>query len=664
VETVEVDVRVTDRDGKAIGDLTPADFELREDGKRQLITGATFVRLAGSRTEAIAAAGDDSLLSLAGRAYVLVLDDLHVDARSSARVTQLAKQFIDRNVTPADRVAVRMTGGGSAVASFTGDKAALATAVARFAGRKLPPASLEESERRGRARELATWTTTSDPFERERGMNARAAMASLREAALSLHELRGRRKAILFFSEGIDYDVGDAIGRPDKGSEADSILEGMRQAVAMANQTNASFYTIDPRGSAQNVEEMATVSDIDRDASSERRRELLMSQASLRELADVTGGLVAVNMNQLGSFFERIVSENDAYYMLSYSPAAQGRRPGFHKIEVRVTRRGLRVRSRPGYTSLPAAPPAATATEVAAVAPRGAPAPVPVPPAPLRGPEDDPIPEPTLPDVMARVAAYVGEYQDTLAGIVGEEQYWQQVTNNTPLLRGQMPAALPQRDLRSDILLVRPQGEDAWIQFRDVFEVDGRAIRDRDERLYKLFIEPTPASRRQADVIQEEGARYNIGPLTRTINVPIMALSFLAEANQPSFRFRRVRAGDLRPFATLAAAPEIWVIEYRETATPTLIRGASNRDIPSRGKVWIEARRGRILRTELVTEDTMVKAEIDVSYGTAPGLEALVPVEMREQYTMPRSSQRIEGRATYSRFRRFTVTTSERPKPQ
>jgi len=39
-------------------------------------------------------------------------------------------------------------------------------------------------------------------------------------------------------------------------------------------------------------------------------------------------------------------------------------------------------------------------------------------------------------------------------------------------------------------------------------------------------------------------------------------------------------------------------------------------------------------------------------------------VEMREAYALTQSTVRIEGRATYNRFRRFTVTTSERPKPQ
>ncbi len=46
------------------------------------------------------------------------------------------------------------------------------------------------------------------------------------------------------------------------------------------------------------------------------------------------------------------------------------------------------------------------------------------------------------------------------------------------------------RDLKSDVLIVRGPAGERWMQFRDVFEVDGKPIRDRAERLAKLFLEP------------------------------------------------------------------------------------------------------------------------------------------------------------------------------
>jgi VWFA-related protein len=660
-DAVEVDVRVTDRDGRSVAGLTAADFEVHEDGQAQVLTNVSYVDLGATLPQSAAAAADaPAAVDLDGRVYAIVLDDLHVAPQWSARMIALVRQFLERNVTPVDRVAIVTTGGAARV-PFTADARLLASVLATVTGQKLPPASLEQAELRARVRELKTWTATNDPFERERSFRARAAMTTLRDVAGSLAELRGRRKAILFFSEGIDYDISDAVGRPDKGTEAEAIAEGMRQAVAVANRTNASFYTIDPRGGAQTAADAATSSAVDRQTSGALRKEMLMSHASLRELADVTGGLAAVNVNNLAGFFDRVVQDSTSYYLVSYSPARQ-RIAGFRKIDVRVRRRGLRVRARPGYTIVAALPASTSVVPPVPAPPREATPPVAAAPSPE--PAVAAVPAPDLPAVLRRVAAYVAEYETKLAGVVAEERYRQSITNMSGPMRGRATGAGSQRDLRSDLLLVRPSGEDRWIQFRDVFEVDGRAIRDRDERLYKLFVEPTPASRRQAEIIQEEASRYNIGPLSRTINVPILGLAFFAGETQPSFRYRRVGSGDVRPFAGMARAEDIWVIEYHEVAKGTLIRGANNRDIPSRGRVWIDATTGRVLRTELLSEDVQVKAEIVVNYGRQPELDLLVPIDMREEYALTQSAVRIEGQATYNRFRRFMVTTSERPKPQ
>jgi hypothetical protein len=106
------------------------------------------------------------------------------------------------------------------------------------------------------------------------------------------------------------------------------------------------------------------------------------------------------------------------------------------------------------------------------------------------------------------------------------------------------------------------------------------------------------------------------------------------------------------------------MIQYRETEPGTLVGGDGDRDIPSHGRVWIDSATGRFLRTELISEDMSIRAAIDVSYKSEPGLDLLVPGEMRELYLLRRTESRIDGRAEYSRFRRFTVTTTEKPKQQ
>jgi len=260
----------------------------------------------------------------------------------------------------------------------------------------------------------------------------------------------------------------------------------------------------------------------------------------------------------------------------------------------------------------------------------------------------------------------VADYHQKLQGIVAEESYSQNVLRNVigragNQLRNQ--SSREDRQLRSDVLMVKLGNDDFWLQFRDVFEVDHKQVRDRDQRLYKLFVEAEKDARLQAETIQNESARYNIGPVTRTINIPILALMFFDSDTQANARYTQVKAGDLKRIESLANRDAIWVVEFRENPTETLVRGANHRDLPSRGRAWIDSTTGRILRTEHITDTPNLRATIAVTYRTEPGLNMLVPAEMRETYLAKFADTRIDGHAIYSHFRQFTVSTTEKPKP-
>jgi hypothetical protein len=289
-------------------------------------------------------------------------------------------------------------------------------------------------------------------------------------------------------------------------------------------------------------------------------------------------------------------------------------------------------------------------------------------------------PEPTLDVVLARAGAYVTEFQRQFSGIVAEERYQQEVkafarrsgcqpsaTRFAPVLCPE-PLVNPMRsELRSDLLLVKAGAAGEWLQYRDVFEVDGQPVRDRTERLTRLFLIPSASSAGQIARIRDESARYNIGDIQRNLNVPIIALTFLAPANQPRFKFRRTEERMPATVGPLSGAEgafrvstEVWVIQYQEVQRGTLIRTTKNKDLPSRGRVWIEPSSGHVLMTELVAENHEVRATIDVSYQSEPLLGLLVPIEMREWYDGHRTGSRIEAVATYGRFRQFQVNVDEK----
>ena len=229
---------------------------------------------------------------------------------------------------------------------------------------------------------------------------------------------------------------------------------------------------------------------------------------------------------------------------------------------------------------------------------------------------------------------------------------------------GAVPSA-SHRELKSDLLLVRPVGANRYIQFRDVFEVDGKPVRDRNERLMKLFLQPSSSTAEQAEQIVVESARYNLGNLQRTVNVPVLALLILDPANQPRFTFKRTDDGKpaIASDRPLPAGEDIWVIQYQETQSGTLIRTTNGRDLPSRGRFWIDGATGRVLVSELVAEDTFLKGTIDVTYRLDPGVGLLVPADMRELYILRRDNSRVEGRAAYGRFRQFQVKVDEKIAP-
>jgi hypothetical protein len=279
--------------------------------------------------------------------------------------------------------------------------------------------------------------------------------------------------------------------------------------------------------------------------------------------------------------------------------------------------------------------------------------------------------EPTLRDVLRLAGQYVTTFQGELAGMVAEEHCVQDVTGGgMPVgVRGGTLGVIPDpqsvhREFRSDLLLIRTDGRDGYVQYRDVFEVDGDPVRDRDERLLDLFIRQDPSARSTAARLMAESSRFNIGSVDRNINVPVFPLRFLEPENQPRFKFSgKMVSGASAPkgagHADFSTSAEVWVVEYRETEPRTFIHTARNRDLPSRGRFWIEPSTGRVLMTELVAEDVLVHAIITVTYQAPSTIGILVPTEMHEAYWESGNDQRIDGTARYANFRRFSVSTKE-----
>ena len=247
--------------------------------------------------------------------------------------------------------------------------------------------------------------------------------------------------------------------------------------------------------------------------------------------------------------------------------------------------------------------------------------------------------------LMHRVADYIASFEKQFGAMVAEEKYVQFVAAMAGTRS--LPTGPQQTVLRSDFLLVNVASQ-GWVPFRDVFERDGKAVRDRQDRLSSLFLGDTRNAIEQARRISDESARYNIGNIQRNINVPTLALVYLAGDYQSRMEFTDGKTEDAGR-----------IVNFKEVARPTFIHTAEDRDLPAAGRAWIDPQTGAVHKTEVNVYDSTVEAHITVTYQVDDATKIWVPAKMEERYKRPRDNFELRGLATYSRFRRFSVSTSQ-----
>jgi VWFA-related protein len=404
VNYVDVDVVVTDEQGQFVTGLTRDDFTVFEDGKPQKIDTFSLVDIPVEKPEEIVVEGRaiprdtrTNRKPFDGRVYVIVLDDLDVSAMRSTPVREAASRFVREHMAANDLGAVVYTSGRSdAAQEFTTDRELLIRAIDKFQGRRMRSLSLDRLDsyyqtiayglnRRNdadpntgsiNAQDYAGYGRVSDPTELERGTRALNVLDTLKNTAEFLGSVRGRRKAVLFFSEGLDFPIRDVFGAHD----ATVVIRATQDAISTAARANVNYYTIDPRGLAGMTTDFMESAGIGNgvgtsgpvlfvpgtntpasgvtgasggvfNVQDELLQEFRTSQDTLRELAEQTGGFASVNTNNVEPAFQRIADANSRYYLLGYYPPTHPRDGRFHKIEVRATRPGLRVEARRGYAS-------------------------------------------------------------------------------------------------------------------------------------------------------------------------------------------------------------------------------------------------------------------------------------------------------------------------
>jgi VWFA-related protein len=389
VNYVEVDAVVRDAQGNFVRDLRQEDFQVLEDGAPQSVTAFSLIDipvLLSERPLFLPQDVDADVRSNAtgpdGRLYVILLDDINTGPTRTNRVRAAARQFIERNMGATDLAAVIQTSGRTdATQDFTNSRRLLTQAVDKFMGRKLRSATLNKIDSYNMTRNSGVGAGVTDPEQAERLYKAESVLLTLGSLADWLAGIHGRRKAVVFFSEGIDYNIWDTIGAGGVASNAaDStrrgdgtvLLNRAQDAINAATRANVNIYAIDPRGLATIGEDAIEMTGLPPDAevvglgATALQDELRDQQQSLRTLAEETGGFASVSSNDFSTAFKRIVDENSSYYVLGYYPTNDRRDGRFRKIEVRLKRPGLQVIARKGYAAPKGKPAAEKKVEASA----------------------------------------------------------------------------------------------------------------------------------------------------------------------------------------------------------------------------------------------------------------------------------------------------------
>ena len=381
IDLVSTDVIPRDDKGNFVADLSKDDFELFEDGVKQELS--SMVMSHGGRVTNVlappsAAAAEGIILparravnDVSGRIFVFFVDDLHLQFGSTSRVRQLFTKMSKSLLHEGDMFGIVSTGTSSISVQMTYDRNRLDEAINKMTGGELKPDDIINGP-----------NNSQGPTEVR--YRAHVAFATLEELLLNLDKVHNRRKALVYVSDGYDFnpfqdarlglmdpsspflqnkflrdmnasavDQGQTLDpqhdpnaiqakQGEEFSDADLAAQ-LGEVTRQANRSNVSIYTIDPRG-------LVGMPDLDQQVDPQQWADFIRkSQDSLRVLAEDTGGLAVVNQNDFDKAIKRIDAETSDYYVLGYYSSNTDVTRRKRKLEVRVKRPGVTTWNRQEY---------------------------------------------------------------------------------------------------------------------------------------------------------------------------------------------------------------------------------------------------------------------------------------------------------------------------
>jgi VWFA-related protein len=403
VNVVNVEVFVTDRQGNRVTGLGRDDFELFEDGEPVEITNFYAIDwqnplLASPRPGE--APGEPAPLPPPRREvppdqrlYLAVyVDNAHLYPEPRRRLLADLEGFLEDRLIEGD--AVMLAGYDrtmKVIQPFTGDLGALAAGLGRL-GEMTAMGPMHAAEKRQAMLSMSIAAEQQDDpnalfnaesmvrtYVQSETADAERSGAAIERLVGSLAGLPGR-KAVLFVSGGMPQRPGEELylhlenlfgsrfisdtARGDHLS-LDTSLDALksdlthvyRDVARAANANQVTLYTLDASGAGGHATAAAEL-DLRTVGAGDAGRTVFEAITALNlaepmiSLAADTGGTPVINTSNFDDALAKMATDFDSYYSLGYR-APSGGDGGYHKIDVRLKRPGLRLRHRTGYVDRP-----------------------------------------------------------------------------------------------------------------------------------------------------------------------------------------------------------------------------------------------------------------------------------------------------------------------
>ncbi len=379
VRLVQIEVRVTDHDGKPIVGLTPGDFQVKEDGVIQEVRGARYVsalkQLSPGSAEsgpATVAADEQAEVSIPEPTWIYIACEFG-NASEFVRAFPSLRSFVEEQLQPGFRISL-------AGMPFTGSREVLEAILERMSKSPYGEGAMKpvvessvtqmsdmELERRiaeeiqseqgqltlmsgfgyeplipGRIDQMNYFSV--ERIDRQLPLFGRMALFRYKEMIEKVSLLPGK-KIVVLFRPGLPVDKDTATL--------------MDEVTSLAVNHRVSFYTMDPKGLDTGIDVDSPRSALPWTGASTRRHQrggvladqmrTVEYQSGLASLAGGTGGKAIENINDMGAILDEVVEDAQDYYVLDYYPKERGNRGKFKKINVAVSVSGARVETVKGY---------------------------------------------------------------------------------------------------------------------------------------------------------------------------------------------------------------------------------------------------------------------------------------------------------------------------